>query len=236
MRKTILAGVGLCLLTLASPAADKKAKLPQVKATPVDAYIQDAAVHATNFGGLGATPGSTWQPGGIYGDLTRDLRANQVDDMVTIVVSESASAVSTGSTKSSRASSAQHSVTSLFRPVNAGGALANLLGTTGNQSLQGDGATSRSTTLSATISARVTNVLPNGYLALEGIKRIVVNSENQTVTVRGVARAADIATDNTVPSSKLAQLDVRIDGKGVVNDAIRRPFFLYRLLLGLLPF
>ena len=127
-------------------------------------------------------------------------------------------------------------MTSLFRPVNAGGALANLLGTTGAQSLQGDGTTSRSTTLSATISARVTNVLPNGYLALEGIKRIVVNSENQTVTVRGVARAADIATDNTVPSSKLAQLDVRIDGKGVVNDAIRRPFFLYRLLLGLLPF
>jgi flagellar L-ring protein precursor FlgH len=156
--------------------------------------------------------------------------------MVTIVVSESASAVSTGSTKSSRASSAQHSVTSLFRPVNAGGALANLLGTTGAQSLQGDGTTSRSTTLSATISARVTNVLPNGYLALEGIKRIVVNSENQTVTVRGVARAADIATDNTVTSDKLAQLDVRIDGKGVVNDAIRRPFFLYRLLLGLLPF
>ena len=30
--------------------------------------------------------------------------------------------------------------------------------------------------------------------------------------------------------------EVRINGKGVVNDAIRRPFILYRLLMGLLPF
>jgi len=64
----------------------------------------------------------------------------------------------------------------------------------------------------------------------------VVNSENQLVTVRGVARAADITPDNLVRSDHLAQLDVRINGKGVVGDAVRRPFFLYRLLLGLLPF
>ena len=35
---------------------------------------------------------------------------------------------------------------------------------------------------------------------------------------------------------RLAQLELRINGKGVVNDAIRRPNFLYRFLLGLLPF
>jgi hypothetical protein len=31
-------------------------------------------------------------------------------------------------------------------------------------------------------------------------------------------------------------MEIKIDGKGVVNDAMRRPFFLWRLLLGLLPF
>jgi hypothetical protein len=39
-----------------------------------------------------------------------------------------------------------------------------------------------------------------------------------------------------VQSTRLAQLEVHVDGKGVVGDAIKRPFFLYRLLLGLLPF
>ena len=37
-------------------------------------------------------------------------------------------------------------------------------------------------------------------------------------------------------SDRLGQLEVRVNGKGVVGDAIKRPFFLYRLLLGLLPF
>jgi hypothetical protein len=31
-------------------------------------------------------------------------------------------------------------------------------------------------------------------------------------------------------------MEIRLNGKGVVNDAVRRPFFLYRLLTGLLPF
>ena len=78
--------------------------------------------------------------------------------------------------------------------------------------------------------------MPNGYLVLEGVKTIQINSDWQTVKVRGVIRPADLAPNNTVQSSSVADLDVQLDGKGVVNDAIRRPMFLYRLLLGLLPF
>jgi flagellar L-ring protein precursor FlgH len=51
-----------------------------------------------------------------------------------------------------------------------------------------------------------------------------------------VVRSADIGADDTVRSDRLAQLEVKVNGKGVVGDASRRPFFLYRLLLGLLPF
>ncbi|HMC61985.1 MAG TPA: flagellar basal body L-ring protein FlgH, partial [Candidatus Solibacter sp.] len=65
---------------------------------------------------------------------------------------------------------------------------------------------------------------------------VQINSEHQTVTVRGVLRPADLASDNSVPSDRLAQMEIRLNGKGVVGDAIRRPFILYRILLGLLPF
>jgi flagellar L-ring protein precursor FlgH len=64
----------------------------------------------------------------------------------------------------------------------------------------------------------------------------VVNSEHQVVTVRGVIRPADLTTGNVITSNQLAQMEIKIDGKGVVNDAIRRPNILYRILLGLLPF
>ncbi|MCL4402717.1 MAG: flagellar basal body L-ring protein FlgH, partial [Acidobacteria bacterium] len=66
--------------------------------------------------------------------------------------------------------------------------------------------------------------------------QIQVNSEFQTVTVRGVIRPVDLAPDNTITSNRLAELQLLLNGKGVVGDAIRRPFILYRLLMGLLPF
>jgi flagellar L-ring protein precursor FlgH len=78
--------------------------------------------------------------------------------------------------------------------------------------------------------------LPNGYLVLEGTKDVQVNSEHQFIKVRGIIRPIDLSPGNVITSTQLAQLEINIDGKGVVNDAIRRPMFLYRILLGLLPF
>jgi flagellar L-ring protein precursor FlgH len=51
-----------------------------------------------------------------------------------------------------------------------------------------------------------------------------------------VVRPADITTANTVSSDKVADMEIHVNGKGVINDAIHRPNFLYRLVLGLLPF
>jgi flagellar L-ring protein precursor FlgH len=222
------------LLPLAILAADdiKKTKKPPTPAG-LDKYTVEAAKQA-----LSATPtaGAIWTPIALFADGARDLKASQVNDLVTIVVSESASAVTTGATKTSRKSSASSSITSLVGPKAATGALSNLLNASGDQELNGSGTTSRQTAITTTMSARVIGLLPNGYLVLEGTKDVQVNSEFQTIVVRGVVRPADLAPDNSVPSSRLAQVEIKLNGKGVVGDAIRRPNILYRILLGLLPF
>lgn len=194
-----------------------------------DASVRDPALEAD-------PKGSLWSPSAHFADLGRDLRASQVDDLVTIIVAENASAVSTGTVKTARTSTASSSITSLLGPQKATGTLSNLAGVNGAQSLNGQGTTTRTTTLSTTLSARVTRQLPNGYLVVEGSKVVQVNGERQIVTIRGVIRPSDLAMDNSIQSNRLAQMEVDIDGKGVVNDAIHRPLFLYRLLLGLLPF
>jgi flagellar L-ring protein precursor FlgH len=79
-------------------------------------------------------------------------------------------------------------------------------------------------------------VLPNGNLVVEGTKDIWINAERQQVTVRGIVRWNDLDGRNRVGSDRLAHLEIRVNGKGVVGDAVRRPNFLYRLLLGLVPF
>jgi flagellar L-ring protein precursor FlgH len=63
-----------------------------------------------------------------------------------------------------------------------------------------------------------------------------VSSENQVVTVRGVIRPVDLVPPNTIPSNLIAQMEIQVNGKGVIGDSIHRPNILYRILLGILPF
>jgi flagellar L-ring protein precursor FlgH len=214
-------------------AAKKKAAAPPPE-TPLDAYVKQATARSADA--MSTTPGSIWVSGSRLADAARDVRASQVDDVLTIVVAEQASAVTTGTTKTARTSSTKNSISSLAGITKATGPLANLAGVSGDTQLSGQGTTSRTTTLATTLTARVTHVLPNGGLVVEASKDIQINSERQTITVRGVVRPADIDPTNSVQSNRLGQLEVRVNGKGVVGDAIKRPFILWRLLLGILPF
>src|SRR5262249_20847097 len=101
--------------------------------------------------------------------------------------------------------------------------------------LQGQGATTRQTALTTTLSSRVTRVLPNGFLVVEGHKDTMINSERQIVSVRGVVRPADLGPGNSISSDRLPPPHAARQPQ-VVGDATRRPNFLYRFLLGLLPF
>ena len=210
----------------------KKAKEPEPSL--LDQYIRSASERPEERGDT--TPGAVWSSSARLTDLGRDLRASQVDDVVTVVVSESVNAVATGASTSARTSSAKASLNSLAGKKTATGALVNLADLGGEQKLNGTGTTTRAATLNATLTARVVKVLPGGLLLLEGDKRIQVNSEQQLVMVRGIVRTADVSTANTVASTQIADLEVRVNGKGIVGDAVRRPNILYRLLLGILPF
>jgi flagellar L-ring protein precursor FlgH len=226
----------LCLL-VAVPmmAAKKKGAAPAASSqSPLDRYVNESRDRLLEA--PPGTPGSIWTPGSRLGDAARDIRASQVDDVLTILVVENASAVAKGATKTQRGSSTKNSVTALGGVTKATGPLANLAAMSGDTQLDGQGSTSRDIVISTTLTARVSAVLPNGAMLIEASKDVAINSENQVITVRGVVRPADIAADNTVRSDRLGQLEVKVNGKGVVGDAIRRPFFLYRLLLGLLPF
>ncbi len=213
----------------------KKKKSADETPTPLSRYITEANQN-DNAMQASRAPGAIWSATAMYTNLGLDLKASRVDDLVTIVVNEKASAVATGDVKTQRTSTAQSAVTAAGGLTRAAGPWANLAKANTNTQLQGAGTTSRGSTLTATVSARVVNVLPNGYLVVEGTKRVQVNSENQVITIRGVVRPVDIDPTNSIASDRLAQMEVQVNGKGVVNDSIRRPWFLYRLILGLLPF
>src|SRR5260370_3423995 len=128
--------VGICVLSLAMPAIAKKK--PPVEPTPtLEQYVREATQRSNQASS--ATPGSLYTSAGRLADGFRDVRASQVYDLVTILVSDKASAVSTGATNTARKSSVKASVASAALPKSAAAALASLATTSNNTQLQGPG-------------------------------------------------------------------------------------------------
>src|SRR5580693_4290127 len=154
MKRCMIALLLCCSIAMAQSADKSTDKKKKPKApSALDKYIKEASVPQASNGQVSEN-GSIWFPAARLSNLSSDQRARNVDDVVTIIVQESASAVSTGQSKTSRASSASSAVTSLAGPKAATGALANLLNSNTTTPLDGGGAPSRNTTLTTTISAR----------------------------------------------------------------------------------
>jgi len=231
MRISAVAFITVCM-TFGAMAASKPKKEPPESALD-QTLKQVAAAQGTER--LAAQPGSLWTPTSLFSDLTSDLRARRVGDIVTILVQEKASAVSSGSVKTQRNSSIQASISAAGGITRPTGPLVNLAKAGTSRAIDGQGATTRDTTLTATISAVVTQVLPNGSLVIQGTKNVKINNENQILGLRGLVRPVDLDTTNTVSSDRIAQMDLQVNGKGVVGDSVKRPFILYRLLMDILP-
>ena len=207
------------------------------------------AVHTTAAGSLGsfvadanaaaapqkAAEGSLWVGHGTYSNLFRDFKARQVNDVVTILVAETTQASTAADATSNKASSAQIGFGGLFGVEKKISELPNLVDGKSTTTFKGSGSTTRQTALTTNITARVKAVLPNGYLVIEGVRELRLNNENQTLFLTGIVRPEDISSRNIVPSAAIAQMEVRLQGRGLVSQPLK-PGWLYRILSGVLPF
>lgn len=174
---------------------------------------------------------SLFQSSSSMSNLFSDYKARQVGDTVTIIISERSSsnqAASSSSSKKNDVDIGEAQVGSydnnIFNKV-----LRNVLpiGNESSSKFSGSGSTSRSGSLVATMTAQVTEILPNGNMALEGSQKITVNGEKQEIVVKGTVRPVDINPDNTVYSTAIANAEISYKGKGTVNES-QRPGILSR--------
>jgi flagellar L-ring protein precursor FlgH len=112
---------------------------------------------------------------------------------------------------------------------------AKLLSSTSDQKFSGNGAVKREGTVTATLPVRVVQILPSGDLFVEGTKVVMVGEEEHHIYVSGVVRRVDIADDDSVPSSRIADAEIEYTGRGDVSDTQRRGW-LARTLSKLWPF
>lgn len=183
----------------------------------------------------GEDDGSVWTTQSGYADAFRDVKARRIADIVTIQVLESTSAVSEASTESAKSSTVDKQFPGLAGLEGRIAELPNLISAEQNSQFSGDGSTSRRSVLSTTLSARIVEVFPNRNMLIEGNREVLVNGERQIVSLRGVIRPGDIGPENTVISSRIAEMELEVTGRGIVSDA-QKPGVLYRILSGMWPF
>lgn len=152
-------------------------------------------------------------------NLYSDHRAVRADDILTVLIDESAKAGSESNTKTNKENSIGASMDG------GSGVLKFLpkLGVNGSNSIgyDGSGGTSREGSLVATLSARVVKVMDNGNLVIEGSKTVEINEEKEIIKLTGVVRPQDVQKNNIIYSSCIADAQITYSGKGVVNTAHR---------------
>lgn len=104
-----------------------------------------------------------------------------------------------------------------------------------NREISADGKVDRKENIDMTMAAIVTQVLPNGNMVIEGTQEIRVSYELRKLTVRGIIRRADISSDNSIESSKIAELRVSYGGEGVITD-VQQPRYGRQILDIIAPF
>jgi len=186
--------------------------------------------------------GSLWHPELAANYPFLDVRAHFPGDLLTVVVSEQSQGKKDATTETTGESSISASVEDFFGiPAAAVKFLPNgfnpqsVVKAETKRSSKGDGTTTREGALTANITVRVVALDPNGNLYVRGDKIVSVNRENQHIVLSGTVRPEDIASDNSVLSSRLA--DARIDyyGSGVVGDKQNVPL-THRLFDWVWPF
>jgi len=165
---------------------------------------------------------SIWPSRGVN-NMYGDRKANASGDILTIVVAESVAAQNTQSTKSTRDSSISDAISSFIYPGLGAhkGVLPNL-SLSGKAAYDGGGDISNTQSLSSRAAVLVTDVLPNGNLVIEGVRVVRFSNETQYVVLHGLVRRDDIASDNTILSTNIADARVEFYSEGALTDAQKR--------------
>lgn len=186
--------------------------------------------------------GSLWPGETSKNTFFQDMRAKHVGDLITIIVSEQTAATKTATTTSGKDSTMSAGITNLFgAPLGlgtkypGGSSFSPEVDSIYASHFSGAGTTKRSGTFSATITARVMEVLPNGNLFIQGKKDTKLNKEEQYLVVSGIVRPNDISDLNTVLSASISDAKIEYSGKGVVAD-VQNAGFLRRILDHAWPF
>jgi flagellar L-ring protein precursor FlgH len=232
--KTTRLNVSTIALALAATALAGCSSIGKLyEPDPQPALIQPVAPQAkVAWASSTATDGSIWTDAhqGLFGDD----KAARPGDTVLVRVVQRNTGTKNANTATERDSSISGKIKYFFgledevnkltsgrgetASATGGWDPTNLVESSSSSAFEGTGETNRTDTLTATVSAIVTDRLPNGNLTIYGHQTVMINNEASVLTLQGIIRPSDIGTDNSIDSSRIANADIRFTGSGVISD------------------
>ena len=187
-------------------------------------------IQSVAFAAVGLSLASVAQADGIYPidkkrSMFADRRANAIGDVVTVIISENTTAVQSADVGLKRTGESSASGGSGLWGLLKLVPRASLGGSTAQT---GSGSTARNSKLTTIITCRISEITPTGQLVLKGDRTMKINDDIQTLRFSGIARVEDVAQDNTLSSSMVANAQIEVFGKGPVEKHTR-PGLLNRI-------
>jgi len=238
------------------PSGREPMQVPAQQPKPITSTPVDMASLYQNSGGslaramdaIGLDPSQAKSSQGSYMSLPDpEPKTIRKHDLITIVIHEESAFTSKESAELKREADIDAQLDAWARlnierltlaagkTGGAGGGAVPEVKMTGTRDFTGDGSVDRSDTLTARITGEVIDVKPNGTLVIQARKLIRTDEEEQQFVLSGTCRAEDVASDNTVLSTQIFDLQLQKNHKGTVREATRRTW-LQKLVDLLSPF
>ena len=187
--------------------------------------------------GPGARAGSVWSKRGPNArDQYADDKANQIGDVLTIVISEAHKTDTKTKRSLERDSEREISFDSEDIKVGSIHPIPDVSIKTGSsKSLDGKSDYKDERTIEDRISVIVQDIHPNGNLVVIGSRTRDVNGDKQVIQVSGIVRPSDIMYGNSIRSEQVANFQLVAISEGV-SESYNNPGWLGKILDYVWPF
>lgn len=238
MKKTLITLIAGLTLTACASKSDV------VTSVPSSGYKFEIEAYKAQEAEKRKPTASLWTDMGNNGTMFLDYKARRIGDVVIVRIVETSSASNSSSADTSKTTNYQAGITDFMGlPLNmgsnnfmgSGNAFSPSIGANTANTYSGQGRTTKSDRVTATIAARIIDIMPSGNLVIEGNREIVIDQEKQTITLKGIVRQKDIDASNTVSSTAIADAQITYSGAGSTSSAIKKGW-LARVIDVIWPF
>ncbi len=163
-------------------------------------------------------------PGGIYQPthglaLFADRRATRVGDLINVLLTERTTSKKSAGTSVKKKGSADFNDGALLGVKPSWGAYNLPTNMEHKRDFSGEAESDQSNSLDGSITVTVSEVLPNGLLRVRGEKWLTLNTGDEYIRLKGLIRPEDIAPDNSILSTRLADARISYSGRGSLANS-----------------